>query len=152
MADLFGQIEGELSSIAKSKFIGTSIKPLLTTFSSVLLSRYWYLDSTITILGLSFNQQYFYSGIIGLTSFFEENLKWYLLPNIVEKQLATSVVNLTSPFVVGGANLLANQGLRYFYTNTFLGLRPSFNAFALGFLSEMIGVYLYQNIFKKFGV
>ena len=131
------------------KNVGTTIfKPLTVTCSAGILSNLFYDSNNNLFFGFNVKKRYFHTAAVGLTSWFESSLRQFLLPKILGEKLAYTTVDLTSPFVVGLANLLLNQGLQFYNFKTYLSLKRSLYSFAFGFTSEVAGVWLYNNLIK----
>ena len=138
-----------LSDKAQENLSQTIAKPLTVLACAGIISKYWYLGFRSTIFGFTTTDRVIYSGMVGLTSFFESTLRQYLLPNIIGDKLAGFTVDLTSPFVVGLSTLLLNEGLAFYNYGESLSMNNLMYAFGFGFLSEIAGKYAYDTIIKK---
>ena len=148
--DILGQnLDIAISKDMQENLSQTVAKPLTTTTCALLLSRYWYLGVETNFFGFSIKDKYIYSSIVGLTSFFESTLRQYLLPNIIGSKLAGFTIDVTSPFVIGVANLLVNEGLAFYNFGESMSARGLMYAFGFGFLSEIAGKWLYDTVIKK---
>src|SRR5690606_11340800 len=87
----------------------TLIKPATNFGTSLIINKFYFTDSTITIGGIKFNQQIFYSIINCLISYFQENIKMYVLPSFIEKQLIEKATYLISPTICGIGVLLSHE-------------------------------------------
>src|SRR5690606_34617107 len=77
--------------------------------TSLIINKFYFTDSTITIGGVKFNQQIFYSIINCLISYFQENIKMYVLPSFIEKQLIEKATYLISPTICGIGVMLSHE-------------------------------------------
>lgn len=143
-------ITNNLSDVTKNvkNVTSTIAKPLTVTGCAAILSKLFYESSENSFLGLEIPQRYAYTGCVGLTSWGEASLRQFLLPTVIGEKLSHSIVDLTSPFVVGLANLLLNQGFQFYNFGTYLSLKGSMYAFTYGFVSEVAGIWLYNNVVK----
>lgn len=148
--DILGQkVDLAISDKVQEDLSQTIAKPLTTTACAYILSRYWYLGIKNNFFGFEINDRIIYSSIVGLTSFFESTLRQYLLPNIIGSKLAGFTIDVTSPFVIGVANLLVNEGLAFYNFGESMSTRGLMYAFGFGFLSEIAGKWLYDTVIKK---
>jgi len=136
-----GQMQENLSQ--------TVAKPLSTFGTALLLSRYWYIGMGTDILGFRITDRVLHSGLVGIMSFFESTLRQYLLPNVIGSKLANFTIDMSSPFVIGTSSLLLNEALSFYYYGIPTTTSEMFYSFSFGFVSEIIGKWLYDNVIKK---
>src|SRR5690606_17341308 len=87
----------------------TLIKPATNFGTSLIINKFYFTDSIITIGGVKFNQQIFYSIVNTLISYFQENLRAYILPKFIEKQLIEKATYLISPTICGIGIMLSHE-------------------------------------------
>jgi hypothetical protein len=128
----------------------TVIKPLTSFTSSYLLSKLWYSQAPGNFFGFNLSQQLFFSGVIGGVSYFESNLREYVLPQFIKNKLiSNNLVDMTSPLVCGLSNVLFNSIFQFYNLGTVYFDRDLVYDFIFGFVSEAIGIYLYNNVIKQ---
>lgn len=145
-----GQGVTSLTSKLQESFGQLTLKPICSFGCANILSKFWYIGAPGNFFGFEMNRQLFYSGVVGVTSAIESTLRQYILPNSIRDRLiAYNLVDMTSPIVVGLSNLLFHE-IQFLYN--YRGLMMDKNvlwSFLFGFISEICGMYLYNNVIAK---
>jgi hypothetical protein len=144
------QVIKTVSNKVADKVGQLTLKPVSSFACGYILSKFWYPNLPGVFFGFEINRQLFHSGIVGVTSAIESTLREYILPNMIKNTLiSNNLVDMTSPIVVGIANLMVDE-LLYFYNygSVFMD-KDVLWAFLYGFISEISGMYLYNNVIKS---
>ena len=126
----------------------TLIKPATNFGTSLIINKFYFTDSTITIGGIKFNQQIFYSIVNTLISYFQENLRAYILPTFIEKQLIEKATYLISPTICGIGVMLSHEIITLMREGYSLSAKALLYSFFIGMISELIANYIYENVIR----